>query len=123
MANEIRVNGYDEYKATVDKHKGKTIFVLFTGTEDSNGKSWCPDCVKADPVIKRNMKDLPADAIFIHCSVGDRTFWKDQGNAFRKDPELHLKGVPTLLKYGHPNQLKEEQCMKDDLIQMLFTED
>ncbi|XP_052824539.1 thioredoxin domain-containing protein 17 isoform X2 [Octopus bimaculoides] len=77
----------------------------------------------ADPVIKRNMKQLPSDAIFIHCNVGDRTFWKDQNNVFRKDSKLRLTAVPTLLKFGHPNQLKEEQCMKDDLIQMLFTEE
>ncbi|XP_014784113.1 thioredoxin domain-containing protein 17 isoform X1 [Octopus bimaculoides] len=123
MAQEIHVNGYDEYVATADENKGKTIFALFTGSKDSSGQSWCPDCVRADPVIKRNMKQLPSDAIFIHCNVGDRTFWKDQNNVFRKDSKLRLTAVPTLLKFGHPNQLKEEQCMKDDLIQMLFTEE
>lgn len=123
MALHVNVQGYDEFKKAAEEHADKTIFALFTGSAGSDGRSWCPDCVTADPIIERNLKHIPADCVFIRCGVGDRAFWKDQNNVFRKDPKLRLTSVPTLLKYGQPQQLKEEQCAKDDLVQMLFTED
>ncbi|XP_072210028.1 thioredoxin domain-containing protein 17 isoform X1 [Excalfactoria chinensis] len=52
---------------------------------------------------------------------GLRDGWKDPNNEFRKN--LKLTGVPTLLKYGTPQKLVEEECFKADLVRMLFTED
>ncbi|GFN96619.1 thioredoxin domain-containing protein 17-like, partial [Plakobranchus ocellatus] len=46
--------------------------------------------------------------------------WKDQNNEFRKDPKLFIKCVPTLLRFGSPQRLEEDQCCKDDLVQMMF---
>ena len=45
MAVKINVEGYEAFKAALKEHKGKTVFALFSGSVDSNGKSWCPDCV------------------------------------------------------------------------------
>ena len=42
---------------------------------------------------------------------------------FSVDPKLKLTGVPTLLKYGAPQKLVEDQLFKPDLIKMLFEED
>ncbi|WAR02767.1 TXD17-like protein [Mya arenaria] len=123
MAKSVKVEGYEAFKAAVDEHKGTTIFALFCGSIGKDGKSWCPDCVVAEPVINANLSKIADDGVFIYCSVGDRTFWKDQNNAFRKDPSLMLKGVPTLLKLGQPNRLVEEQCAKTDLVEMLFADD
>ena len=33
---------------------GGDVFVLFSGSKDESGASWCPDCVTADPVVKVN---------------------------------------------------------------------
>uniref|UniRef100_A0A8B9NQ94 Thioredoxin domain-containing protein n=1 Tax=Accipiter nisus TaxID=211598 RepID=A0A8B9NQ94_9AVES len=52
---------------------------------------------------------------------GLRDGWKDPNNEFRKN--LKLTGVPTLLKYGTPQKLVEEECFKAELVRMLFTED
>uniref|UniRef100_A0A670JSA3 Thioredoxin domain-containing protein n=1 Tax=Podarcis muralis TaxID=64176 RepID=A0A670JSA3_PODMU len=52
---------------------------------------------------------------------GLRHCWKDPNNEFRKN--LHLTGVPTLLKYGTPQKLVEQECFKPELVRMLFTED
>ncbi|EOB00243.1 Thioredoxin domain-containing protein 17 [Anas platyrhynchos] len=41
---------------------------------------------------------MPDESVFIYCLVGDRAYWKDPNNEFRKN--LKLTGVPTLLKYG-----------------------
>ncbi|CAG5089669.1 Oidioi.mRNA.OKI2018_I69.PAR.g12298.t1.cds [Oikopleura dioica] len=44
------VTGYAEWQEFVKSNSGKDIFALFCGGKDENGKSWCPDCVTAEPV-------------------------------------------------------------------------
>ena len=49
------------------------VFILFTGSKDVvTGKSWCPDCVKAEPILEKCLEDLPENSNFITCFVGDR---------------------------------------------------
>ncbi|KAH9489333.1 Thioredoxin domain-containing protein 17 [Bulinus truncatus] len=122
MVRQITVHGYEALSKALSGLQG-TVYILFSGSADDSGVSWCPDCVKADPVINRNLDKAPEDSSFIHCYVGDRSYWKKPDNEFRKDPKLLVKCVPTLLKYGSPQRLEEEQLFKDDLIQMLFEED
>ncbi|GFO08933.1 peroxisomal trans-2-enoyl-coa reductase-like [Plakobranchus ocellatus] len=100
MVEEIVVEGYNALLECLNEKQGSVLFVLFSGSLDENGVSWCPDCVAADPVIKRNLDKAPADSVFIHCHVGPREYWKDQNNEFRKDPKLFIKCVPTLLRFG-----------------------
>ena len=45
MVIEVHVEGLDNYKKAADEHKGKVIFALFSGSTDSEGNNWCPDCV------------------------------------------------------------------------------
>lgn len=123
MVIEVNVEGLEEYKKKTEEYKGKVIFAQFSGSADSEGKNWCPDCVAADPVIKKCLSSAPDDAVFIHCGVGDRTFWKDQSNGFRTDPELKLKSVPTLMVVGKPQRLQEEQCANEELVKMMFTDE
>ncbi|XP_038550630.1 thioredoxin domain-containing protein 17-like [Micropterus salmoides] len=95
---EVNVRGYDEFCQAVSERKGKDIYAYFSGDKDAQGKSWCPDCVKAEPVVRGEMAHLPEGSVFIYCQVGERAYWKDQSNAFKKT--LKLSGVPTLLRYG-----------------------
>lgn len=118
---ELSVRGYDEFVKAVEQHKGKLVFAYFSGSKNEAGESWCPDCVKAEPVVRKQMKNLPEGSVFIYCQVGERPYWKDPSNEFRKN--LKLTGVPTLLKCGTPRKLVEEDCMKEDLVEMLFAED
>jgi hypothetical protein len=118
----ITVEGYEALNKALKEQSGK-VFVLFSGSPNADGVSWCPDCVKADPVISRNFANAPSDSVFIHCHVGDRTYWKNPNNEFRKDPKFAIRCVPTLLKIGSRHKLEEEQCLSDDLIQMLFKDD
>ena len=75
MAMQIMVNGLKELRShleSVDAGK-KNVYILFTGNKDQpEGKSWCPDCNDADPVIKENVKLLNEKSEFITCFVGDR---------------------------------------------------
>ncbi len=49
MVSKVHVEGLDAFMAEVEKHSGKTVYALFCGTKDAEGKSWCPDCVTGMP--------------------------------------------------------------------------
>jgi len=46
MARKLHVEGYDELQSALQANQGQIIFVLFCGSLEKNGQSWCPDCVK-----------------------------------------------------------------------------
>ncbi|GIY17895.1 hypothetical protein CDAR_113301 [Caerostris darwini] len=123
MVKRISVEGYEAVKKAIDENsKANSLFVLFCGSKDDKGQSWCPDCVSAEPVIEEGLKIAPEDSVFIYCSVGDRTYWKNPNNEFRKDEKLRLTGVPTLLKWNTVRRLDDEQCRSAALVTMLFEE-
>ena len=53
MVNISKVEGFDAFQKTIAelKNSGGDVFVMFSGSKDSNGTSWCPDCVTAEPVV------------------------------------------------------------------------
>merc|ERR1712189_69955 len=118
-----KIAGYAAWKEFAEANKSKTIFAMFCGGKDATGKSWCPDCVTAEPVVMGEVGLISDDATFVYVDVGGCDYWKNKENNFRVDPKLKLTGVPTLLKYGAPQKLVEDQLFKPDLIKMLFEED
>ncbi|GIY20580.1 thioredoxin domain-containing protein 17 [Caerostris darwini] len=123
MVKRISVEGYEAVKKAIDENsKANSLFVLFCGSKDDKGQSWCPDCVSAEPVIEEGLKIAPEDSVFIYCSVGDRTYWKNPNNEFRKDEKLRLTGVPILIKWNTVRRLDDEQCRSAALVTMLFEE-
>lgn len=122
MIESVHVEGFDALLCEVEKYSGRAVFILFSGSTSDQGVSWCPDCVAAEPVIQEYMKTVTYDLVFIHCGVGDRSFWKDQANVFRTSAKLKLKSVPTLMKWGTQMRLEEEQCLSTDLLAELFEE-
>ncbi|XP_067394097.1 thioredoxin domain-containing protein 17 [Emydura macquarii macquarii] len=118
---EKPVRGYSQFVQAAEQNRARPIFVLFCGDKDAQGSSWCPDCVSAEPVVRSELNNMPDGSVFIYCQVGDRAYWKDPNNEFRKN--LKLTAVPTLLKYGTPQKLVEEECLNRELVHMLFTED
>ena len=54
MVVKHKVEGFEAFVAKAEElsaDKSKTLIVMFSGTKDENGKSWCPDCVVAEPVV------------------------------------------------------------------------
>uniref|UniRef100_A0A0N4ZEJ8 Thioredoxin domain-containing protein 17 n=1 Tax=Parastrongyloides trichosuri TaxID=131310 RepID=A0A0N4ZEJ8_PARTI len=123
----IKVNGYEELKATIASNHGKRIFVLFTGSKNADGVSWCPDCVLSEPVIEEAVeKDLSnsINTTFITCYVGGRDYWKDKENPFRKDEAFKVNCIPTLIEIGvKGKRLTEEQLQNMVLINEFFFEE
>jgi len=46
MARKLHVEGHDALQKALQDNEGQIIFVLFSGSEGTDGHSWCPDCVK-----------------------------------------------------------------------------
>jgi len=73
--------------------------LLFFGSEDQGtGLSWCPDCVTADPVLRRACRTLQPVLELIECPVGQRSAWKNQPeHPYRLHPLIRLARIPTLI--------------------------
>uniref|UniRef100_A0A915DER7 Thioredoxin domain-containing protein 17 n=1 Tax=Ditylenchus dipsaci TaxID=166011 RepID=A0A915DER7_9BILA len=82
VVNNIAVDGYENL---INRIKELNIveggrhpqFVFFIGSKlPETGESWCPDCVKAEPVMNEALKDARLTTYsridFVTCSVGLR---------------------------------------------------
>ena len=57
-------------KIVENEGKGKQVLVYVFGEKDGSGKSWCPDCVAAEPLLKAGLKHLDASSfIVVECPV------------------------------------------------------
>jgi len=122
MVKELVVNGVEEFEETIKNFTSNdNVFVLFTGSPEADGKSWCPDCVSAEPVIHSSKTFIPANATLIVCNVGDRPYWKDPRNPFKI--RLGISCVPTIMHWTTRRKLEEQQCMNIELLKMLYEED
>nr|CAH0104461.1 unnamed protein product [Daphnia galeata] len=123
MVLKLKAEGFQEFQAILNdiaSKKSEDIFILFSGSKDTTGQSWCPDCVEAEPVIEKALESAPEDAVFVYVGVGDKSFWKDSNCVFRTDSKTKLTCIPTLLKWGTNKRLLDNQCNKLDTVLMMF---
>ncbi|CAG8480328.1 4362_t:CDS:2 [Acaulospora colombiana] len=97
-----------------------------TGTKDpSTGVSWCPDCVRADPLIHRCARP---DSVLVEVPVGTRSEYKGRpDNPYKTHPRIQLKAIPTLIKWSvtgsdDDKRLVEYECANEDALSELFSE-
>ena len=105
------------------KAESKPLFILFTGAVNADtGKSWCPDCVKADPVIKRCLGELDGGSVMLECPVV-REEYRNPEYLYRKHPLFGLKCVPTLIKFVNGRaaySLDDSQSQDEELVRELL---
>lgn len=76
------------------------VYVVFFGTEKpETNESWCPDCVVADPLIRKAiLTHAPENALLLEAPVGHREDWK--GNASHPyRTRFNLSAIPTLFRW------------------------
>jgi len=116
--------GVDALLKEIEQVKpGSSIYILFCASKNEKGESWCPDCVKAEPIVNAAAKKLSGDVVFIHYDVGPREQWKPPTNPFRVDERFRLTAVPTLIKWKSSHRLVEGECWNADLLSMIFEGD
>nr|ALS04419.1 thioredoxin domain-containing protein 17-like protein [Acartia pacifica] len=121
MVKKFSVEGFDNFKAKAEElAKEGPLYVLFSGSKNEKGESWCPDCVVAYPIVQKCLEEVDDDSSFLYVEVGDRAFWKDPNCIFRTAPETRLNSVPTLMMWGSPRRLEEDKCADPGLVSMLF---
>jgi thiol-disulfide isomerase/thioredoxin len=99
------------------------IFVLFTG-EKINGRSWCPDCTRSEPIILATLEEYSPDAILIVISV-KREPYRTQTFPYRLNPIIQLKCVPTLHRFRDGisvRSLDDNECQEANLVKTLVCE-
>jgi hypothetical protein len=101
--------------------------LLFFGSEDpQTGASWCPDCVIADPLLRRLARELQPALPLIECPVGARSQWKHQPeHPYRLHPLLHLQRIPTLIHLegaSERGRLVEADCANPDLVRAFLSD-
>ncbi|XP_037289877.1 thioredoxin domain-containing protein 17 [Rhipicephalus microplus] len=126
MVKKIVAKSFEEFQAAIKSLRPKDtkenqdlVLCLFTGSEDDSGKSWCPDCVAAKPILAEALEKAPKETTLITCYI-ERAIWKDLKNPFRTDKSLNLKCVPTLMRWGTAQRLDDTQCQKKDMVEMLL---
>lgn len=124
MVLRHQVEGYENFFKFMKNFKSnESVYVLYSGKKLPNGKSWCPDCVEAEPFIEDGFKTAPESVHLVEVEVGDRPFWKDLNCPFRTNSVTKLRVLPTLAKWNTQKRLEGDQCQKIDLIEMLLTDE
>ncbi|PIN02227.1 hypothetical protein CDL12_25255 [Handroanthus impetiginosus] len=87
-------------KFTNEAANNKANLILFLADKDpSTNLSWCPDCVRAEPVIYKKLEASADDVALLRAYVGDRPTWRNPQHPWRSDSRFKLKGVPTLIRW------------------------
>ncbi|XP_021918761.1 thioredoxin domain-containing protein 17-like isoform X2 [Zootermopsis nevadensis] len=73
MAIRSEVEGYDAFCNLIEElqTQDKPVYLYFCGSKKADGKSWCPDCVKASPVVEKAVEEAE-NIHFVYVGVGDR---------------------------------------------------
>ena len=103
-----------------DHLKDKKDFLVYLyGDHDAQGRSWCPDCVIAQPyvdnVLPRIMKnESKKEVYFINISVSIK-----QRDIYRNDKIIKMKRIPTIAPLAFFQSKTESKvfsnaCFKSD---------
>ena len=79
----------------------KNFIVYLYGDIDSNGKSWCPDCIIAEPFVEKILPKIyeyesQKEVYFINISVGI-----SKREIYRNDKILKMKRIPTIIYFSN----------------------
>ncbi|KAG9396845.1 Protein of unknown function DUF953, thioredoxin-like [Carpediemonas membranifera] len=104
---------------------GETALLWFYASErEETGRSWCPDCSAAEPVIAAAMETCRHESyMMIKCAVGLPLAWKDEDHPCRHMTFFDLKRLPTLLRLDHGKVVAsviEGDCSNTALVTEFF---
>lgn len=107
--------------------KSSAVFVLFFGREKpETGESWCPDCVIADPIVRKAV-GTKSDSILLEVPVDRSTDQESETNLFRQREDVKLNKVPTLLRWTNngpaSTRLEEDECQEKNILEYISKTD
>ncbi|KAJ4711673.1 Thioredoxin-like protein Clot [Melia azedarach] len=125
--SDATVSSFDDvfgkFRSEAPKHKAN--FILFLADKDpSTSLSWCPDCVRAEPVIYKTLEALADDIALLKAYVGDRSTWRNAQHPWRVDSRFKLRGVPTLIRWENDTikgRLEDHEAHLENKIKTLLS--
>jgi len=112
---------FEAHLASVAVGQGSALYLFFGSEDPTTGASWCPDCVIADPILRRVCTTLRPDLVLYECPVGLRSAWKNQPqHPYRLHPTTRLTRIPTLLFLEHGmerGRLVEGDCAQPAVVE------
>ncbi|KAL2321955.1 hypothetical protein Fmac_026334 [Flemingia macrophylla] len=115
---------FEKFRAEAPQNKANLI--LFLADKDpATSRSWCPDCVRAEPVIYKKLESSPDDILLLRAYVGDRPTWRNPQHQWRVDPKFKLTGVPTLIRWENDavkGRLEDHEAHLEHKIEALVTD-
>lgn len=76
----------------------KSFFVFVYGAHDQSGKSWCPDCDKAQPFVNEGKRIIMSNAdkkLFVNLPVV-----KSEREAYSNSKIVKLTRIPSLIYFN-----------------------
>ncbi|KAF3449991.1 hypothetical protein FNV43_RR06070 [Rhamnella rubrinervis] len=124
---DATVSGFDTVfaKFRSEAPNNKANLILFLADKDpSTSLSWCPDCVRAEPVIYKTLESASEDIALLRAYVGDRPTWRNPQHPWRVDSRFKLTGVPTLVRWENDaikGRLEDHEAHLENKINALVT--
>ncbi|KAK6143131.1 hypothetical protein DH2020_023479 [Rehmannia glutinosa] len=114
-------------KFTSEAANNKANLILFLADKDpSTNLSWCPDCVRAEPVIYKKLEASSDNVALLRAYVGDRPTWRNPHHPLRSDSTFKLTGVPTLISWEDgaiKGRLEDHEAHLERKIDTLLSDD
>ncbi|XP_027342227.1 thioredoxin-like protein Clot [Abrus precatorius] len=115
---------FEKFRSEVSQNKANLI--LFLADKDpATSLSWCPDCVRAEPVIYKKLEASPDDIALLRAYVGDRATWRNPQHPWRVEPKFKLTGVPTLIRLENETilgRLEDHEAHLENKIEALVAD-
>jgi hypothetical protein len=88
---------------------GRPVFALFTGAAGDDGKSWCPDCSDAKPLLDATFAEggRAADLTLIEVPLVRAEYKGNASHWARTLAGVKLERIPTLMKMGAKGKIAE----------------
>ncbi|XP_014500437.1 thioredoxin-like protein Clot [Vigna radiata var. radiata] len=125
---EATVSSFDGVfeKFRSESAENKANLILFLADKDpATSLSWCPDCVRAEPVIYKKLEASSEDIALLRAYVGDRPTWRNPQHPWRVDPRFKLTGVPTLIRWENDTvkgRLEDHEAHVESKIEALVAD-
>ncbi|KAL1300259.1 hypothetical protein HN51_044943 [Arachis hypogaea] len=115
---------FEKFRSETSNNKANLI--LFLADKDpATSLSWCPDCVRAEPVIYKRLEASPDNIGILKAYVGDRPTWRNPQHPWRVDSRFKLTGVPTLIRWENDvvkGRLEDHEAHLENKIEALLSD-
>ncbi|KAJ1825796.1 hypothetical protein LPJ56_002499 [Coemansia sp. RSA 2599] len=115
----IRVEHPDQFDDLANRavSESSEVFVLFFGRESpGTNLSWCPDCVIADPKVRKAISAVPG-SILLEVPVDRKSNIDSPSNIYRIREDTKVERIPTLVRWTEAGPSKtrliEDECSEE----------